>query len=33
MAGLAIWALVLVYGGDTRADGAITTVPIDASRG
>ncbi|WP_298811545.1 MAPEG family protein [uncultured Sphingomonas sp.] len=33
MAGLAIWALVLVYGGDTRADGTITTVPIDASRG
>lgn len=33
MAGLAIWALVLVYGGDTRAVGAITTVPIDASRG
>ena len=33
MAGLAIWALVLVYDGDTRASGAITTVPIDASRG
>lgn len=33
MAGLAIWALVLVYGGDTPASGAITTVPIDASRG
>jgi uncharacterized membrane protein YecN with MAPEG domain len=33
LAGLAIWALVLVYGGDARASGAITTVPIDASRG
>lgn len=33
LAGLAVWALVLVYSPDTRTDGAITTVPIDATRG
>ncbi|WP_294190801.1 MAPEG family protein [uncultured Sphingomonas sp.] len=33
LAGLAVWALVLVYSPDARTDGAITTVPIDATRG
>ncbi|SEL69528.1 hypothetical protein SAMN05216382_2502 [Sphingomonas palmae] len=33
LVGLAVWALVLVCGSDARTDGAITTVPIDATRG
>ncbi|MBW6524322.1 MAPEG family protein [Sphingomonas sp. RHCKR47] len=33
MAALAVWALVLVYGNYHATTGAITTVPIDASRG
>jgi len=33
MAVLAAWALVLVYGGNAHDGGAITTVPVDATRG
>lgn len=33
LAVLAAWALVLVYGGEVRGGGAITTAPIDATRG
>lgn len=33
LAVLAAWALMLVYGGEARGGGAITTVPIDTMRG